>query len=569
MTPRRGCLVLLLLMLAAIIMAWLAYRLVAGVLSDKLTVGVPPVVETAPPVAEQAEPSESAADKDGRSSATRSETPRRGGRLRLAGADPTTLDPALVRDVVSAEYLYEIYSGLVTLSPELEVVPDLAESWALSSDGTVYTFTLRSDALFHDGHPVTAADVKYSVERACDPATGSPVAGTYLGDIVGCRRKLAGQADQVEGVRAEHEQVVFTIDAPKAYFLSKLTYPTSFVLDAAKVGGEDWTHHPNGTGPFRLAEYVSREKLVLERSETYYSAPAYLDEVYFDLRPVSATTLYENGELDAVPVGLSDLARVRDPLNPLSYEVLTGPGDLGLSYIGLNTRVAPFDDVHVRRAFNLALDKQRLAEVILQAAVKPAYWILPPGLPGHNPDAGELRYDPREALAELAASRYKADDIPPVVLNSSGSGGSNVTAEAVADMIGDTLGLEIVLEQAPWEMFQQELSDGDYQMFLLGWSADYPDAQDFLDVLFHSESPLNYTGYSNEQVDGLLEQARIERDPARRIELYARAEAIVLDEAPWLPLYSGVETWLVAPQVRGFELSSIVLPRLAKVWLVR
>ncbi len=498
------------------------------------------------------------------------EVPRRGGRLRLAGADPTTLDPALVRDVVSAEYIYEIFSGLVTLSPELEVIGDLATSWEVAPDGMIYTFTVRSDAVFHDGTPVDAGAAAYAIERACDPATGSAVAETYLGDIVGCRDKLAGKARTVAGLAVpDDHRLAVTIDAPKAYFLSKLTYPVSFVVDRSQVErGPDWTRRPNGTGPFRLTAYVHQEKLVLEPHEQYYGGAAYLDAVEYDLRPVTAVTLYENGELDAVPVGLGDLARVRDPLNPLSGEVVQGPGDLGLNYLAFNTRRPPFDDVHVRRAFNLALDKQRLSEVVLQGAVEPAYWILPPGMPGHDPGASRWRYDPERAIAELAASRYGvAEALPPITLNSSGAGGGNVPAEAVADMLGETLGIEIAVEQAPWETFQEEVAAGSYDCYMLGWSADYPDPQDFLDVLFHSRSPLNYTGYANPEADRLIEAARTERVHARRLDLYGRAERLILADGPWLPLYSGVDTWLVAPYVHGFSMPPVVVPRLAKVWL--
>jgi ABC-type transport system substrate-binding protein len=496
--------------------------------------------------------------------------PRRGGTLRLPGGQPTTLDPALVRDVDSAAVMYELYSGLVTLAPDLTVVPDLATGWQVSPAGTVYTFTLRSEATFHDGTPVTAADFQHAIERSCDPQTGSAVAETYLGDILGCREKLAGQTDRVSGVAVpDPHTVVLTIDAPKSYFLAKLTYPTSFVLDRRQLASDaGWLDHPNGTGPFRLAEHVPEERLVLERAPGYYGQPAHLDRVEVDLRPVDAATRYENGELDATPVGAGELERVKDPLNPLSREVLVGPGSLGLSYVAFNTRQPPFDDVHVRRAFNLALDKRRLVEVVLHGAVQPADSILPPGLPGHSPDLRPYPFDPAAARAELAASRYGSPaSVPPVVLYTSGEGGSDPVAAAVADYLTDALGVPVTVEQAPWERFQEELAEGAYGMYILGWAADYPDPQDFLDVLFHGASPLNSTGYANPEVDALLEAARVEQDEAARLARYAEAERRILADAPWIPLYTGVETWLVAPEVHGFSLPAIVLPRLARVWL--
>ncbi len=495
---------------------------------------------------------------------------RRGGTLTLPGGMPSTLDPSLVRDVASAAYMYEIYSGLVTLSPELEVVPDLAERWEVSEDGTAYTFYLREDARFHDGSPVRAEDIAFSIERGCDPATGSLVASVYLGDILGCLDKLAGRASRVAGVEVLDPWILrLRIDAPKAYFLAKLTYPTAFALDASQLARDpNWQARPNGSGPFELVELVEDERAVLERHEDYHGEGPWLDRVELDLRPVAAVTLYENGELDATPVGLADIERVRDPLNPLSLELVEGEGELGLSYLAFDTDRPPFDDPHVRRALSYALDKPKLAEVVMRGTVLPIYGILPPGMPGHDPELSPYRFDPERARAELAASRYGGpEDLPTLTLSTPGLGGMDPLSMAVADELGEVLGIEVLLEQTPWETFQAELEAGAYAMYSLGWSADYADPQDFLDVLFHSESSLNHSGYASAEVDALLEAARVEQDEARRLSLYQEAERAILDDAPWLPLFTGRETWLVAPYVRGFEIPPITLPRFQRIWL--
>jgi len=539
---------------------WLASRYLADEAPRALTVGPSP-----PP------PEDFSAARGEPDPAGAPAGPRRGGTLRLPGDEPTVLDPALVRDVVSAEYVVEVFGGLVTLSPALEVVPDLAESWTVDPRGTVYTFTLRAGVTFHDGTPVTAADVAFAVERACDPATGSPVAETYLGDVVGCGRKLAGRSGAVTGVTViDERRVALAVDAPKAYFLAKLTYPTSFVVDRRQVESDPlWFQRPNGTGPFRLAAYRPGERVRLEPFRGWHGDGPHLDAVELDLRPIDPVTRYENGELDATPVGAADSERVRDPLNPLRFEVVEGPGDLGLTYLGFHTRRAPFDDEAVRRAFAQAVDRRRLTEIVLRGSAYPIETILPPGLKGHVPDANPYRYDPEAARAALAASRYgSARALPPLSLHVAGSGGGSPVAEALVDLLGEVFpGLTITVEQAPWETFQRELDEGIYGMYLLGWAADYPDAQDFLDVLFHSRSPLNDSGFADDQVDRWLEAARVEPHEGRRLRAYAAAERRVLAAAPWVPLYGAVDTWLVAPHVHGFSLPAIVRPRLADVWL--
>src|SRR5438034_2504731 len=164
--------------------------------------------------------------------------------LRLIGADPLTLDPALASDADSATYIVEIFSGLVTIDKDLKIAPDLAESWDISPDGTVYTFHLRSNAQMQDGRPVTADDVKYSLERACNPKTQSTVAAAYLGDIVGAKDMISGKANSISGVKVVDSRTIqITTDAPKPYFLAKLTYTDAFVVDKNQVESNprNWT----------------------------------------------------------------------------------------------------------------------------------------------------------------------------------------------------------------------------------------------------------------------------------------------------------------------------------------
>jgi oligopeptide transport system substrate-binding protein len=495
-----------------------------------------------------------------------------GATLNLTGGAPPTLDPALTQDATSATYIVEIFSGLVTLNQDLEVVPDIAESWELSADDTTYTFHLRHDAKFHDGKPVTAQDFKYSIERACDPATGSVVADAYLGDIVGAQAKLRGEADEVSGVVVVDDHTLeITIDSPKAYFLSKLTYPTAFVVDQENVEGpaQPWTDTPNGTGPFRLAEYQSDFRIVLERNEAYYGTPKpALKQVNFMLAAGSPMTMYETGELDAVSVYPADIERVSDPSNPLSKELSTTPV-LSLFYIGFNVQKPPFDDQKVRQAFNYAIDKDKYVEVVLKKMQAQAKGILPPGMPGYNENLKGYPYDPEKARQLIAESRYgDASKLPQITLNISGGGGTaDKQVQAIVDMYKQNLGVDIAVQQTDWATYLWDLRAHHYQMFGLtaGWIADYPDPQDFLDILFHSESRNNDTEYSNPEVDSLLEEARGEQDFEKRMELYQQAEQIIMDDAPIVPLTHDVDYWLTKPYVEGMIYPPVIIPKLKYV----
>lgn len=263
--------------------------------------------------------------------------------------------------------------------------------------------------------------------------------------------------------------------------------------------------------------------------------------------------MYETGEMDVAPVGLGDIERVQDPANPLHDELFQIPS-LNVQYVGLNTRVAPFDDVDVRRAFQAATDREVIARTMFKGSVEPAWGVLPPGLPGYTDSLPRRRYDQTSARALLEKSRYGGAEGLPRIVFSTSAGGSGL-AEALAFMYREALGVEIEIQQLGWADFLSDLNRGRFQMFFLGWSADYPDPENFLDIQFHSESSGNSTGYSNPQVDQLLEEARVNPDAGERLATYQAAERIIIDEAPWIPLYHGIEYVLVKPYVKGLSIT--------------
>ena len=492
-----------------------------------------------------------------------------GGTLTLLFRDPPTFDPHLAEDNISGLLVNEIFGGLVTIEPfNFAVAPDLAESWEISEDGTVYTFHLRPHARFQDGSPVTAQDVKWSIERVSDPALVSPVVDQYLNDVVGVQAKLDAAASEVSGVQVVDENTIrFTIDGPKAYFLAKLTYPTGFILDEDNVAiGDNWFETPNGTGPFQLAEYRIGEIIRLTRNEYYHLGPPHLDEVEMILSGGSSMILFENDEIDVTGVGLADLERILDPSSPLNPLVHPYPARFTTSYIGLNADEPPLDDPKFRKALNLAFNRDQIAEVVYEGAVRPARTIIPPRFPSYNADLNPYPYNPEEARRLLAESKYGADpdSIPRMVLSISGSLGAAVPLglEVILQAWEQELGLQVEIQQTEWATFLEDVNQEKYQMFSLGWGADYPDPENFLDLLFHSDSDGNRTNYSNPEVDALLEEARVERDLTRRFELYNQIEEMILDDAPWVLLWND-EDWyfLIKPHVRDYFLLPLTIPK--------
>jgi ABC-type transport system substrate-binding protein len=509
---------------------------------------------------------------------TFTDRPPQGGTLVRLFADPTSLDPHQIGDVTSSVVVGEIFGGLVTLSLGYEPVLDLAESCSVSDDGTVYTFVLRENAKFHDGNPVTANDVKWSIERAADPTTQSVNARNYLGDIVGVNEKLEGSATEVRGVRVVDDRTVeITIDAPKAYFLAKLSYPTAFVLDRNQVTGDgSWLEQPNGTGPFRLGTYDVGELIVLERNELYHLGPPHIESVHMILSGGSAMIMYENDEIHLTGVGLDDLPRLLNPEDELHDQLKRSPQDFDVFYLGMNVNMPPFDDINVRRALNYAVDLQTIADVVLDGRVSPARGVIPPGFPSYTPNLRSYDFNPDLARELMESSSYadawKSDSLPRITLSLSGSFGAAVPPylEVIIEQWNQELGIQVDIQQTEWATYLEDVKDAKYQLFSIGWIADYPDPENFLDILFHSESANNNTRYSNPEVDQLLEEARTERDKTRRFQIYNQVEQMVLDEAPWVwTWFSGEGYALIKPEVSDYYLLQMSIPKYRYIYFNR
>jgi len=496
--------------------------------------------------------------------------PTKGSILNLYGIDPLILDPAISGEMTSHEYVMQLFSGLVRLDDNLEPAPDIAEKWEVSDDGRTYTFYLRKDVRFHSGRNVKAEDFAYSWQRACDPATGSMTAAAYLGDIVGVHEVLAGETNEISGVKVIDDYTLqVTIDKPKSYFLSKLTYPTAFVVDKANVeSGREWWRSPNGTGPFKLKQWQKENSLVLEKNELYYDQLAEVDSVVFNLWGGVPMNMYETGEIDVTSIYLDYIDKVRDEAGPFYQELVVAP-ELSFYYIGFNTTKPPFDDVNIRRAFSQAVDKDKLVSLVSRDMVQCADGILPPGMPGFNQDLSGLNYDVETAKQLIKESKYgDVSNLPPLTITTQGWGGLiSQGLEAIIHQWRQNLGVEVKVRQLEPLRFLYHLKEEKDEMFYMGWIADYPHPQDFLDVLFHTGTDNNYGEYSNPEVDALLDRANTELDKNLSLALYQQAEQKLVTDAVCIPLWFGQNYILIKPHIRGYNLNPLGFAMLNQVYI--
>jgi oligopeptide transport system substrate-binding protein len=464
-----------------------------------------------------------------------------------------------------------VFSGLVSFDPRLNLTPELAETWQISPDGTVYTFHLRKNAKFHDGRAVVAGDVIYSWTRAADPALHSQNVLTYLGDISGMRAVAEGRASTVSGLKALDDHTLqVTIDAPKPYFIMKLTYATAFVLDKANVeSGPEWYRSPNGTGPYKLVEWQRFKRMVYKSNPDFYLGAPSIRYILVQLYTGNSQALYETGDVDISGVSLSSVDRFADPASPTHNELLSGVS-LCTSYVIFDSSRAPFDDVNVRKAFSMAFNRQKYIDAILSGRALPASGPYPPGLPGFNLALKGLPYDPTQARALLAASKYGGPQgLPPIVFTTIGTGSKiRPDVAAMAQMWKQNLGVTITVENIEPNFYFDKAYGGDHgQLLSTNWCADYPDPENFADVLFHSGSSQNTGKYSNPALDKLLEQARSEPDVTMRMGMYQQAEQMLVDDAAAMFVVHNLDYGLVKPYVKGYVLTPIDIPIERYMWL--
>jgi oligopeptide transport system substrate-binding protein len=364
----------------------------------------------------------------------------------------------------------------------------------------------------------------------------------------------------VRGLEAPDERTLkITIDAPKAYFLSKLTYPTAYAVcreAIAATGGTVTEKSSVGTGPFRLAEYRRGDRIVLEANPDYYEGAPKLARIERRILLDGNTRhdKFEAGELDVTDVSMAQYrADAESPeLKPLLH-VFERPA---VFYLALNQQhFAPFKDRRVRQAFAHAVNKREILSTVHEGLPRLAEGAVPYGVPGHDPAFKGLQYDPAKARRLLAEAGYPdGRNFPPLTLSFRASVDDiRNTAVAVAEDLKQNLGITVRLDETEWATFLKRRNAGEMPFYFLRWMADYPDPQNFLSTMLHSRAPENALGYANPEFDRLCDQADLMQDEPQRFATYRKAERIVVDDAPWIPLYYQTDVELWNPRLQGVE----------------
>jgi peptide/nickel transport system substrate-binding protein/oligopeptide transport system substrate-binding protein len=460
----------------------------------------------------------------------------------------------------------------VQFDANLNVVPCIAKSWEASRDGLVWTFHLRQGVKFHHGREVQADDFVYTFSRILDPRLVSPRAWLFE-HIQGAKEFRAGKAESVEGLQALDAYTLrITLSQPYAPFIKLLGMAQAQVLPREEVQrlGAEFGHRPVGTGPFRFVNWVAGEEITLEANEAYYEGRPFLDHLHYHIMPNHQAILaeFEKGALEDVDLrGQEDTPLSHDPRFRRVRKPL-----LATVFLWLDTRSSPLNNRKVRQAINYAINREAISSSIRQNRHVQARGILPLGMPGSNPDRAGYTYDPARARQLLAEAGYpEGKDLPPLEL------WTGVTTTALLreheTIKGDLerLGIRVELITAEsWKYYKAEvLGKRPGAIYRHSWHADFPDPDNFLFSLFHSQSTNNYAHYSNPAVDHLIEQARSEGDYLKRIELYSQAEELIMEDAPGVNLVYYTFEILFQPYVQGIELNSLgghSIP-MKKIWL--
>jgi len=482
--------------------------------------------------------------------------------VRNNGSEPASLDPHKVESDVEFNIISDLFDGLVSVSPAGEIQPRLAEKWE-NKDNTVWTFHLRPGITWSDGTPITAEDIVWSWQRLVDPKTASPYA-SYPGSmriVNGTDIAEGKKAPESLGVKAINDSTLeVTLTQPNAAFLAMLAHPSLVPIDKVLVGrfGDKWTkpEHFVSSGAYKLSQWVVNERIVAVRNPKYWdNEHTVINKVTY--LPISSEAAdvnrYKAGEIDIVyTVPINQFAQLK---KTLGSELDVSP-QLATYYYQFNTTRPPFNDARVRKALNLALDKDIIADKVLGQGQRPAWLISQPDIGGvklQNPDYASWPMDKRIAEAKKLLAEAGFNDNHPLSFNLlyNTSESHQRIAIAASSMWKKNLGVEAKLQNQEWKTMLDTMHTHNFDAVRYAWIADYDDAATFLNT-FRTGDSQNTTQYSNPDYDRALVNAAKSKTAQERGKFYQQAEDLLGRDVPAIPVYHYVRTHLVKPWVGGF-----------------
>lgn len=501
-------------------------------------------------------------------------------RVNLAG-EPETIDPNKASFSDQITVVKQVFQGLLGFNPDLTLKPVVAEevpslsNKGISADGLIYTFKLRSGVKWSDGQLLTARDFEYSLKRLLDPTLAANYASFYY-DIKGAEEyntalgtkaqpktpdaaALTRLKDNV-GVKAtDARSLQITLKRKRPTFLQLMALWPAYPVrqDIIEKIGDKWTEPASyiGNGPFKLTEWVHADHITLEANPNYWGAKPKLQKITLKMiaDPNAEYSGYLTGELDMTRVAPGNERSVLSD-EKLKPELLRYP-ELTTFAFQFNVTKPPFDNVRVRKAFSMAIDRDAFIDKVRSGVGRPAYSWIPPGMPGFQEKLGlENKFDSGKAKKALTDAGFPdGKGLPPISFQYSDTAGNRVIAQFLQGQMKDNLGIQINLEPTESKAFQQLITQNKFSWALLGWGADYPDPDNWLPELFGTKGGNNHTGYSNPKFDEVVDRALPELDPKKRLEIWAEAQKIVVDDAPVIFLFYRERFWLKKPYVKDLK----------------
>lgn len=475
-------------------------------------------------------------------------------------SEPSNLDPARGVDVNEASVQAKVFDGLVRYDENMKLVGNLAESWTSSADGREYIFKLKQNVLFHNGQILTAHDVVFSLDRILDPSVGSPRTWV-LEKVEGAAERMRGETEKVVGISAVDDFTVsIKLNASFAPFLSLLTMPACYILpygSAEAIKDKTFFEKPAGTGPFKIIERVRDSYLKLVVNQAYHDVKPRLAAIEMRIIPenMKAEMEFESGNLDMLQLYPANYDRFKS--DPEFASRIADVPALNVFYVGFNNQQAPFDDVRIRRALNMLVDREKIIKAVYQGRAVPANGSIPPGISGYNKDLSDLAYNPEEGRRLLKEAGYsRKNPLSFDLYQRSSQAAFEITRILQGEL--KKHGVQVNLKPMEWSALKDAVSKGEAPAFYMSWFGDYPDGENFLYPLFHSKnwgSGGNRARFKNEEIDRMIEESVKIQDADRRAEAYDLINRKISGQAPWIYLWHCSESYLTSSKVSNIDYS--------------